>query len=175
MQLKQLSIAIAYFEVAKTLDPKWESVDSWQAKLAAVLRSAGYQAYQQGQFEPAKQALDRAVGLGPASAETLYWRGRASLQSRNWDAALVDFRKALEVDPTHFESAKNIDWIYAQRGDWQSIVKMWDAFLVRSPSHAGAYFERAGTYHHMGDQVHAQADAKKACELGNSEACRHAR
>ena len=113
-----------------------------------------------------------AIQLSPANAEALYWRGRAYLLGKNdRGRALADFESAIQLDPRHFESYRNVDWLLAQRGDWDGVITHWTRYIELEPLNGQAYLERGGAYHRKGDERAALADAHKACELGAPRAC----
>src|SRR5205814_9841665 len=58
-----------------------------------------------------------AIQMSPANAEALYWRGRAYIRKDDRVHALADFEAAIRLDPRHFESYRNVDWLLAHRGD----------------------------------------------------------
>jgi len=61
--------------------------------------------------------------------------------------------------------------LLAQRGDWDGVIQRWTRYLELEPLNGQAYLERGGAYRHKGGQQSAIADARKACELGNRDAC----
>ncbi|MCP4344677.1 MAG: tetratricopeptide repeat protein [Desulfobacterales bacterium] len=104
--------------------------------------------------------------------EIYYWRGAAFIRLRNFKAALPDFKTAIKINPHHFESYRMIDYILAQKKQWDTIISYWNTFLELEPDHAGAYFERSGSHYHSKNFENAVKDLKKACELGNKDACK---
>lgn len=106
-----------------------------------------------------------------SGADAHYWRGRAHVKAGNHDAALPEFLEATRIDPEHFESYRNIDYIYATRNEWAPIVEHWDQYLSRKPDDARALFERSGTHYRMRNLPAAKTDVTRACDLGLEEAC----
>ena len=74
--------------------------------------------------------------------------------------------RRFRLDPRHFESYRNVDWLLAQRGDWDGVITHWTRYIELEPLNGQAYLERGGAYHRKGDQRAALADADKACGLG---------
>ncbi len=54
---------------------------------------------------------------------------------------------------------------------WDAIITHWNQFLELEPNHAKAYLERGDSYYHKGDLKSALLDDRKACDLGEQEAC----
>lgn len=59
-------------------------------------------------YEEALADLDKAVELGPFRSFTYKWRGLVHFHLKNYDLALDDIRKAVELRP---EDRSNLIWI----------------------------------------------------------------
>lgn len=163
--------AAADLELATTLDPGAWSLQDATHWIAEKLVYQGYEASQKGRFDEAGTRFDRAAKLNPRQPETYYWRGLAFLKAQRYDQAQADFAQALRLDPAHFESAQNLDFLYARAQRWDEVVGLWNRFLADSPTKAEAYLERAGALRRKGNLPAALDDLKKACGLGNAQAC----
>jgi tetratricopeptide (TPR) repeat protein len=104
-------------------------------------------------------------------ARTHFERGRRYLESGQHDEALAEFQAAIRINPAHYAAHANIDYIYAQRRDWPSVIAMWDAYLEKYPTDGKAVFERAGAIRHSGDEILAMQEANRACKMGVAPAC----
>jgi len=171
--LERYQDALTDVQVLSELDPTSDKLASFRQQQTDT---AVHQAYQL--LETTKDvdsAIARytwAIQLSPANAEALYWRGRAYLLGSNDRVhALADFESAIRLDPRHFESYRNVDWLLAQRGDWDGVIAHWTRYIELEPLNGQAYLERGGAYHRKGDERAALADAHKACELGAPRAC----
>jgi tetratricopeptide (TPR) repeat protein len=93
-------------------------VDEAVATFAAALRSLPEEAdisanlaealTRRGSLEEAKSVLARALERHPDDARLLNQRGNHAVLARDFAAALSDYEKALEADPTNVEIAKNL-------------------------------------------------------------------
>ena len=90
---------------------------------------------------------------------------------RRRGARAPDFEAAIRLDPHHFESYRNVDYLLAKRGDWDGVIRHWTQYVELEPMNGRAYLERGGAYNRKGDRPAALADAKRACDLGTREAC----
>ncbi len=169
--MDRIDEAIASLEAAEALDPAVRGLEGWQGEVAEQLVKMGHREYEAARWDPALEHLKRAQRLAPMGPEPRYWKGRVYLKQENHDLALLEFEAAIALDPSHFESVKNIDWILAKRGEWDAVVEHWNQFLDVNHGHADAYLERAGTHRHKGDMASARADLKTACDLGQEKAC----
>lgn len=79
----------------------------WAAEYAELHFSKGVSNFNEGRFEEALQALNRAAELEPQEAETHYYLGLVHNQLRGFPSAVAAFKRALELDPAlkkvHYE------------------------------------------------------------------------
>ncbi len=167
--------ARADVELVVRLDPTNTKLPRLRRREAETAVLAGYELAKQQRWDAAMERYTWAHELAPGETDALYWRGRARLERKQTDAALADFEEAVRLDPHHFESIRNIDYILASRRDWPAIIGHWDRLIALEPENAEAHLERGGAYHHSGDTRAALADARKACDLGLAKACSIAR
>lgn len=64
----------------------------------------GLACWRQGQVSKAKQALERGVALAPGDVDYYVVLGRIAESERNRTAALAQYARALELDPTNSEA-----------------------------------------------------------------------
>jgi tetratricopeptide (TPR) repeat protein len=148
--------------------------DSRRGSAARAAQPTAHELYRDGRFGEAVAAYDASIARQPGDAELHYWRGRAHLKEQQYDAALADFRRAIELQPAHWDSHLNADWLLAQQQRWDEIVAMWDRYLRAKPDDARGYLERGGANLRRGDLAAARADVERACAMGNAEGCTHA-
>lgn len=110
----------------------------------------------------------------PENAEAYCWRGIAYDQTGKSETAEADLRKAISLSPRLFVAYKGLDALLFKKKRLDEIIELWTRFIALEPSNADAYLERGGTYFHKGDIPSALGDAKRACELGNGQACQRA-
>lgn len=137
-------------------------------------REAAFDLHRAQQWPQAIAAYDAVVKAEGEDAEILYWRGMAHWKSAQFDQAYRDFRRVIDLDPTHLDALRNADRLLARQKKWDEVITMWNWYISRQPPNADAYFERGGAYFQKGDMAAAAADAKKACELGKPQGCRMA-
>lgn len=135
-------------------------------------REAAFDLHRAQKWAQAIAAYDAIVKAGGEDAEILYWRGMAHWKSAHFDEAYRDFRRVIDLDPTHLEAHRHADRLLARQKKWDEIITMWNWYISRQPPNAEAYFERGGTYFHKGDMASARADTAKACDLGMAQGCR---
>ena len=65
-----------------------------------ALVTEGMQSYDRGDDAGAMEALEKAIALNPKNARAFFWRGMCLSRKKDWAAAIADFEKAMELDPT---------------------------------------------------------------------------
>jgi tetratricopeptide (TPR) repeat protein len=156
--------------LAAQWDPTNVDVRDELARMTQVAVVLGVRRLHANQLPEAQRLLDAALHANPDHVEGLYWAGRLSIAQEHFDAALTTFRRAVALDPGHYESCRNLDYLLAKQGQWKEIVLTWSNYLTRHADDGRAYLERAGAYRRY-DQTNAYADLGRACELGEKQAC----
>jgi tetratricopeptide (TPR) repeat protein len=157
--------------MAERLSPDDPDIRSWYKWASQRALRLGHDVFKDD-LTQAIVAYDAAIDFDPECHGAYYWRGVAYSKTGRPDLALADCRRAVAGDPGLFEAYRMLDHLLAREGKWEEVLAYWDRYLALEPDNADAYFERAGTYRHKGDMNKAFADLKRACELGNQEACR---
>jgi len=57
----------------------------------------------QDRYETAKSYFDKGLAINETSLRLLKWRGIVNAEMQQWDAALEDYDKALDLDPADYE------------------------------------------------------------------------
>lgn len=169
IKLERLDEAVSDLELASTLDPA--NVDNLRNRLSISLTHRGYELERGGRYDEAISQFNAAAKLNPSGHETFYWRARAYADKGKFDLAEADLDQAVRLNPRYFEAYKTLDWVLARDHRWDEVVAYWNKFIQIEPDNANAYVERAGTFRHKGNMAAALADLKKACDLGNGNAC----
>jgi tetratricopeptide (TPR) repeat protein len=146
-------------------------VGSESATVQQQRRNDAFRLHRAERWEEAMARYDQLLREWEPDAELHYYRGAVHWKLGHPDQALEDFRRVIDLDPTHFDAHRHADWLLSQQQRWDEVLDMWNAYIAHTPSSAEAYFERGGTNFHKGDVVAAQADAAQACRLGKAEGC----
>src|SRR2546422_6564475 len=84
--------------VAMTILFETSCSDGTQEK-AATLDAQGQQHVQRGEFEKAIAAYTQAITYAPKDGFIYFNRGAARLHARDYDGAIADFTKTIELSP----------------------------------------------------------------------------
>ena len=98
----------------------------------------GVSAYEKGDYEAAREYLEKAIDGYPAYAEAWYTLGRVALAEKKAQQAFGYFKKAVEQDPDHEAAQLELGrMLMAARMPEEAIVRA-DAILKRDPHHLEA-------------------------------------
>jgi tetratricopeptide (TPR) repeat protein len=102
------------------------------------------------QADPAVQHYDRGVNLAKAG---------------QYEQAIAEFDKAIELDPNYTAAYANRGNVYSQIGQHDKAIADCNKAIELDPDDAEVYGNRAAVYSHMGEHDKAIADYNKAIEL----------
>jgi tetratricopeptide (TPR) repeat protein len=171
--LKKNDDAAAMMDIRILLEqfPRDEETQDWLEWATRELLNRGHAAFT-SDLELAISRYDKVLEMDPTSVEAHFWRGSAYLKLKKLDIAQTEMETTIKYDPRYFQAYRWLDYTLAVQGKWDEIIARWNEFLALEPNNADALLERAGTYHHKGDQKSAAEDLRRSCALGNQEACR---
>lgn len=141
-----------------TYNEKQFQVNVWYEK--------GKQHFYKNELDEAIEAYTRAIELNPNDADAYYARGVTYRFKKQNDMAVTDYNQAISINP------KNAGFYHA-RGVFYLDKVMEEANSI-NPNQRDAYMNglianaRKGT----GDISMAIADLKKACTMGDEDACK---
>lgn len=127
--------------------------------------------YKKGRIQEAIEELNAMLEESPTNAEALYWRAQIRSQLREYDAAREDIIRAVALNVELREAYLLHDYLLARERRWEEIIQAWTQYLEVHPDDDVALLERAGTWHHHGNDARAVEDLERSCELGNAKAC----
>ena len=142
------------------------------AEAPAGPRETAYELHRQGRYAEAGKLYDQLGGEGTMDADLLYWRAMARWKEQRRDEALADLRRVMDLDPARFNAYHAADRILSEQKRFEDCIDLWNRYLRTDPDNATAVFERGGAYFRLGRHPEAQADAQRACDLGNKVACK---
>lgn len=76
----------------------------------------GYNLYHNGQYPQAVQCLESYLEKHPADVQAHFLLGQCYQELNNWDLALSEYRKVVELDPRHLEAHRSLGLGYLRIG-----------------------------------------------------------
>lgn len=116
------------------------------------------------QYDLALNDYNRLIWMSP-TAENYKERGDCHYAFDNTDAALIDYAKAISLDPKNAKLFEGRASIYQAENFWKQALADCAKVIELDPLIACNYAARAETYLDMGDALKALADAEKAIAL----------
>ncbi len=96
-------------------------------------------------------------------------RGQLRLDREQNEAALADFNRAVELDPTRFLAFHNRGVIRASEGDFDKALEDWNQAIRLRPSFSKALRNRGELHYARGDLERAVSDYTAALRSGSDE------
>jgi tetratricopeptide (TPR) repeat protein len=101
------------------------------------------------------------------SAEDFVNRGDVKKSNGDWDGAIADFTKVIELNPTFADAYFNRGFAKANKGDLDGAIADYNRAIELNPNYADAYYSRSYAKKAKGDQAGADADLAQAAKLGS--------
>jgi tetratricopeptide (TPR) repeat protein len=143
-----------------------------QSRLAAgmaglSLFTIGMTRYAVQDWQGAIDLFDDALGQTADRMPRLEWgiyfyRGNARLYRGDFDQAIEDYRKSIDLEDDHAEAYNNCGNAYAALGDYNQAVRYYDKAIELRHDYAEAFNNRSVAYYALGDYNLAVGDCKEA-------------
>jgi tetratricopeptide (TPR) repeat protein len=97
-------------------------------------------------------------------------KGTVYLQKGEYDQAISEFNKTLEINPNDAVAYINRGWAYYRKGHYDQAISDCNKALEIDPRVAAAYLTRGAAYNLKGQPDHAISDFNKALEINPRDA-----
>jgi len=129
----------------------------------------GVNALMRGNITKAIRAYDKALQDSnlpdTRRASVFNDRGVAHWRERNYDRALADFSRSIELNPDYAPVYNNRGNVYLQMGQREQAVADFTRAIELAPAYGAAFNNRGNAYFALGKLDKAAADLKKATAL----------
>jgi tetratricopeptide (TPR) repeat protein len=134
-------------------------------ELAAIEQiESGYRNYQKGDFEAAVHDFDKAFKIDPMY-QTYTTKGLLHASNDEYNEAIVDFNKAIELNPKDALAYLFRGKVYGALGKYNEAIADLSKAIELNPKDVLAYCNRGKTYSLIGDRTRAVQDLSKAIKL----------
>ncbi|MFH0796528.1 MAG: O-antigen ligase family protein [Candidatus Omnitrophota bacterium] len=84
-----------------------------------------------------------AVLFQEIRGQVYYKRGIAAREAENWSEAILNYRKAVQMDPANLQAFYKMAFVYASAGDAKNAIRVYHDILRVSPNFAKTYYNLA--------------------------------
>src|SRR5690348_6230093 len=109
--------------------------------------------------------IDARQGTKIALAVAFNNRGIALIAKRDYDRAIGDFGRAIELNPAYAKPLNNLGVAYVKTGQHDLAIKAFDEAIKLNPNYAEAFANRAGAYLKTREYDRAARDYDEAIRL----------
>ena len=124
-------------------------------------------------LQMAEKDYTKAIEIHKQHAGAYYNRGLAYVKMKKYPQAVADFTQVIKLNPRALDAYCNRGNANFQLGKMDLALVDYDAALRIKPNDGDLYYNRAIVYLAKGQNSKADADFKKAANLGHSEAIRY--
>jgi tetratricopeptide (TPR) repeat protein len=128
---------------------------------------------EKGQYDLAIKEIDTQLE-SPTRATSLYVlyndRGEIHRWQGQYEMAVADYKKALEIKPDFYIAWNNLGLTYTGMKDYEQAITCLNKALEINPTFALTYYNRGLVYERLKENDKAADDFRKAKELGYTRA-----
>jgi tetratricopeptide (TPR) repeat protein len=111
-----------------------------------------------------------AVNLFSTSAAEFFEKGLDCATKQDYDCAISNYGKAIELKPDYVEAYKHRAVNYYTNGDFEQAILDYNRAVELNPNDAAAFYGRGSAFLNSGDYERAIQDYTRAAELAPQEA-----
>ena len=104
----------------------------------------------EGSFEEAEEAFTNYLLIEPRDPKPYSGRGTARFQLKNWAAAVLDFKKAKELDPEDLENWIGLAMSLAMENKIYEAIETFEVLLSKHPHFVRAHIQLGQLYYRLG-------------------------
>ena len=116
--------------------------------------------FKDGKYEETKKLCNSIIKINPLIPRVFNIRGLANKNEKNFDLAILDFNKALDVDPKYKKAYYNRANVYLEVKNYHLAILDYNNTLKIDPSDTSAYYMRGMAHYSGGNYISAIEDFK---------------
>jgi hypothetical protein len=94
-------------------------------------------------------------------------RGRAFEKDGQFERAVADYAKAIDLNPSYTAAYNNLGMIYVKTGLYDQAIEVFSRSILLDPRHVTSYSNRGRTYFYLGQYDKALEDLNEALALNH--------
>jgi tetratricopeptide (TPR) repeat protein len=123
-----------------------------------------------GVYDSALFYLNKSLAIDSTFTGALLNHGLTNEVTKNWAAAIADFKKYLRYMPEDEKVYSDIGVCYQNLGQYKESLTWFDAAIARQPRTGFYYLNRSFSHNALGNIPKAREDAQRALQLGQEVA-----
>jgi tetratricopeptide (TPR) repeat protein len=131
------------------------------------LAAGGGMLFLQQRNEKETEVVIGAPTETPETARTYVTSGNAYLDKKEYDRAIQDYDRAIQLDPAYAAAYYNRGVAYLDKKEYDRAIQDYDRAIQLDPAFAVAYYNRGNAYKQQGKREQAITDFEKFLELSN--------
>ena len=157
-ELKKLDKALVAINKAIELQPQNPNLYNQKGVVLKDLK----------QYAQSEAAITRAIKLSPRAA---FYNNRGLLYSnqKKWELALLDYNKAIQINPNLVQAYNNRGLLYSNQKKWELALVDYNKAIQINPEYATAYNNRGIVYSDQKKWELALADYNKAIQINPND------
>lgn len=170
MRLKKYDQALVDFNKAITLNARL--LEQLRPNFWIIYTQRGEDALKNGNYQAAVGDFTKAIATSSeprAAAKSYQERGSANLMLNFLDAAIADLSKAIDLDPTRYDSFSARGTAYFKSGKINESISDLSKSIKLNEQVASSYFVRGEAYLGKSDRKSALNDFEKALTLASPD------
>ena len=104
-----------------------------------------------------------------ARAVVHFKKGHSYQEKGQWDKAIAEYNKAIELNPEYAEAYYNRGLAHYHKGQYDQAISDYNKAIEINPEYAVVYHNRGSAYIKLDQSDRACDDYQKACDLGDCE------
>ncbi|HET9528763.1 MAG TPA: tetratricopeptide repeat protein [Blastocatellia bacterium] len=148
----------------------WSNAARIRPEFWAAHYNAALALMEMKRYGEAREMLDRAARIAPGEPFIFDALGRTSDAMGDAQSAIENFKRALALEPTMFESLNNLGTVYFKAGDYEAAEAQFRLSLKQKPQAVASRFNLALCYSKRGRYEEAKAELDRALEYAPEDA-----
>lgn len=117
---------------------------------------SGYQAFNKGDYETARDDFFQAVTLRNDEARYHFFLGRTYHNLKEYPKAIQSLEKAVELEPDEIRYLTQLGWSYYENKQYEKAVESWKTTVQLDPLYAAGYYNLGLVSETMGHEQAAE-------------------
>ncbi len=136
VELEYLLMRVQLGEVDQVAPALWRCVEDGNPETVEILRTLSGAYMNNSRLDRAYPCLTRWIKEAPDDSRAYYWRGLIQEQLHQFEAAMEDYLKAVELDPSQTWACLKLAELYLDRSNPESAAALLESLREQSPDRA---------------------------------------